>query len=369
MEPKEWQANSGEQPYAESEQHKQYRSQRPRFQSQGRNRDYHGYNRENRDGQDYRQSGYRSQAGYNRNDRENPVGRDQQRTRSNYGERSEQQNFRARGRQQNGFHKQQRHGNRHYNPTRQINYEELPFDPTKPMRLNKFLANAGICSRREADEFIQAGVVSVNGNVVTELGTKITAADRVMFHDQLVQMERKVYILLNKPKDCVTTAEDTHARTTVLDIIKGACQERVYPVGRLDRNTTGVLLLTNDGELATRLTHPKFNKKKIYHVKLDRELTDEDRQQLLQGIEIEPELIIKADAVEFVKDDDLTQVGVEIHSGQNRVVRRMFEKLAYRIIKLDRVFFAGLTKKNLARGKWRFLTQKEVNMLQMGAFE
>ena len=370
MNPKEWQANSGEQPYAESDQRKPARPHRPRFQSQGVASRTNDYNRR----ESYQRDGYQRNDRYRRNGDNNDG-----RQRNNYGERRQYNNENNGGgfrpqqrRQENNFRNNNNNrgnNNRRYNPTRQINYEEPAYDPTKPMRLNKFLANAGICSRREADEFIQAGVISVNGNTVTELGTKITGADRVMFHDQLVQMERKVYILLNKPKDCVTTAEDTHARTTVLDIIKGACHERVYPVGRLDRNTTGVLLLTNDGELATRLTHPKFNKKKIYHVKLDRELTEEDRQRLLAGIEIEPALTVAADAAEYVKDDDATQVGVEIHSGQNRVVRRMFEKLNYKIIKLDRVFFAGLTKKNLARGKWRFLTQKEVNMLQMGAFE
>ncbi len=241
-------------------------------------------------------------------------------------------------------------------------------DPNKPIRLNKFLANAGICSRREADEFIRAGVISVNDVVVSELGTKVLPTDKVMFHNQPVRSERKVYLLLNKPKDCVTTTEDTHARKTVLDLVRNACSERIYPVGRLDRNTTGVLLFTNDGDLAARLTHPKFEKKKIYHATLDKDLSMDAYNTLMSGVMLDDELV-KADAIEFIKENDLKQVGIEIHSGQNRVIRRMFEKVGYKVIRLDRVFFAGLTKKNLPRGKYRFLSQREVNMLLMGAFE
>ena len=241
-------------------------------------------------------------------------------------------------------------------------------DPDAPIRLNKFLANAGVCSRREADEFITAGVVTVNGEVATELGTKIKRSDEVKFHDQLVSIEKKVYVLLNKPKDYVTTSEDPQNRKTVMDLVRNACRERIYPVGRLDRNTTGVLLLTNDGELASKLTHPKYLKKKIYHVYTDKNVTAADLRQMAEGVKLE-DGEIKADAVEYASETDRKQVGIEIHSGKNRIVRRIFEALGYRVIKLDRVFFAGLTKKNLRRGDWRFLTEKEVNMLRMGAFE
>lgn len=258
--------------------------------------------------------------------------------------------------------------NAKYSLKKRIEYNESHIDPTVPVRLNKYLANAGVCSRREADEFIQAGVVSVNGNVVTELGTKVMRTDDVKFHDQTVSMEKKVYVLLNKPKDCVTTSDDPQQRKTVMDLVKNACPERIYPVGRLDRNTTGVLLLTNDGDLASKLTHPKFLKKKIYHVFLDKNVTAHDMQQIADGITLE-DGEIHADAIEYASPTDKSQVGIEIHSGKNRIVRRIFESLGYRVIKLDRVLFAGLTKKNLRRGDWRFLTEKEVDMLRMGAFE
>ena len=267
---------------------------------------------------------------------------------------------------------QRRNGN--YNPNKRYNtqgfseFKTREIDTNKPVRLNKFLANAGICSRREADEFIQAGVITVNGEVVTELGTKVMPTDKVMFHDQTIRSEKKVYLLLNKPKNCVTTTEDTHDRMTVLDLVKNACSERIYPVGRLDRNTTGVLLLTNDGDLASKLTHPKFEKKKIYNATLDKPLDVEAYQTLMGGVDLDGE-IIRPDALEFTTENDRTQIGIEIHSGQNRVVRRLFEKVGYKVMKLDRVFFAGLTKKNLPRGKYRFLTPREVNMLLMGAFE
>ena len=255
-----------------------------------------------------------------------------------------------------------------YSLKKRIEYKEEHIDPTVPVRLNKFLANAGICSRREADEFIQAGVVTVNGNVVTELGTKVMRTDDVKFHDQPVKMEKKVYVLLNKPKDTVTTSDDPQQRKTVMDLVKNACPERIYPVGRLDRNTTGVLLLTNDGDLASKLTHPKFLKKKIYHVFLDKNVTAHDMQQIASGITLE-DGEVHADAIEYASPTDKSQVGIEIHSGKNRIVRRIFESLGYRVVKLDRVQFAGLTKKNLRRGDWRFLTEKEVDMLRMGAFE
>ena len=258
--------------------------------------------------------------------------------------------------------------NSKYSMKKRIEYKEENFDPNEPIRLNKFLANAGVCSRREADEFIQAGVVTVNGEVVTELGTKVLRTDEVKFHDQPVTMEKKVYVLLNKPKDYVTTSDDPQQRKTVMDLVKNACPERIYPVGRLDRNTTGVLLLTNDGDLASKLTHPKFLKKKIYHVYLDKNITAHDIQQIAEGIQLE-DGEIKADDIQYADPVDKKQVGIEIHSGKNRIVRRIFESLGYRVTKLDRVQFAGLTKKNLRRGDWRYLTEEEVDRLRMGSYE
>lgn len=247
-------------------------------------------------------------------------------------------------------------------------YEQNELDPNEPIRLNKFLANSGVSSRREADELIEAGGVLVNGIPVTELGTKITLNDRVEVNGKEVKPENKVYVLLNKPRNCVTTSEDPQERLTVMHLVRSAAKERIYPVGRLDRNTTGVLLLTNDGELASKLVHPSFKKKKIYHVWLDKEVSVDDMQKITDGIELE-DGEMHADAISYVSDDDLSQVGIEIHSGRNRIVRRIFEHLGYRVIKLDRVYFAGLTKKNLGRGKWRYLTQQEVNNLKMGAFD
>lgn len=273
--------------------------------------------------------------------------------------------------QQNRFNRQQ-NGNYNphakYNVQKQYKYREENFDPDEPIRLNKYLANAGVCSRREADEFIAAGVVKVNGVAVSELGTKVKRSDEVMFHEQAVKLEHKIYVLLNKPKNCVTTSDDPQARMTVMDLVKDACRERIFPVGRLDRNTTGVLLLTNDGDMASKLTHPKFLKKKIYHVWMDKPVNVSDMQKLAEGIELE-DGEIHADAISYVSDIDKSQIGIEIHSGRNRIVRRMFESLGYHVIKLDRVYFAGLTKKNLKRGQWRYLTDKEVSMLRMGAFE
>ena len=252
-------------------------------------------------------------------------------------------------------------------PFKQIKYKESA-DPTAPIRLNKYLANAGVCSRREADTFIQAGVVKVNGTVITELGTKITRADDVTFQDKPIQLESKVYVLLNKPKGFVTTTDDPENRKTVMDLVKSACSERIYPVGRLDRGTTGVLLLTNDGDLASKLTHPRYEKRKIYQVWVDKPVTAEHMQEIADGVELE-DGELHVDAVSYVTEDDLTQIGIEIHSGKNRIVRRLFEKFDYRVLKLDRVYFAGLTKKQLSRGRWRYLTEKEVNMLRMGAFD
>lgn len=277
-----------------------------------------------------------------------------------YGERS------TGDRPQRPFGNRPKRNNGVYSNRKQQVYREQHEDPTKPVRLNKFLANAGICSRREADDFIQAGVITVNGVTVDSLGAKVLPTDDVRFHDQPVRRERKVYILLNKPKNTVTTTDDPQERHTVIDIVRNACPERIYPVGRLDRNTTGVLLLTNDGDLAAKLTHPKYNKKKVYAATLDKELDEVDEAILRAGVVLDDERIIP-DALEFPKADR-KHIGLEIHSGQNRVVRRMFEKIGYKVVTLDRVSFAGLTKKNVGRGKWRFLTPKEVAFLQMGQF-
>ena len=300
----------------------------------------------------------------------------QQRQQGGYQQRGYQQRGYQQGgyQQRGGYGQPRRQHTPGYNPNakyslkKRIEYKEENIDPNEPIRLNKYLVNAGVCSRREADEYIQAGAVLVNGTVVTELGTKVLRSDEVKFRDQPVTMEKKVYVLLNKPKDYVTTSDDPQQRKTVMDLVKNACEERIYPVGRLDRNTTGVLLLTNDGDLASKLTHPKFLKKKVYHVYLDKPVTATDLQKIAEGIELE-DGEVHADAIEYASPTDEKQVGIEIHSGKNRIVRRIFESLGYRVVKLDRVQFAGLTKKNLRRGDWRFLTQKEVEMLRMGAFE
>ena len=356
----------------------QQRSYQPRGGYQPRQQG--GYQPRQQGGyQPRQQGGYRSN--YNNNDEGGYQPRQQGGYRPRYNNDGEQQGgYQPRGgyQQRGGYGQQQRGGygqqrggydpNAKYSLKKRIEYKEENFDPNEPVRLNKFLANAGVCSRREADEFIQAGVVKVNGEVVTELGTKVLRTDEVMFHDQPVTLEKKVYVLLNKPKDYVTTSDDPQQRKTVMDLVKNVCPERIYPVGRLDRNTTGVLLLTNDGDLASKLTHPKFLKKKVYHVYLDKNVSAADMQQIAEGIELE-DGEVHADAIEYAKEDDKSQVGIEIHSGKNRIVRRIFESLGYRVIKLDRVQFAGLTKKNLRRGDWRFLTEKEVDMLRMGAFE
>jgi len=272
---------------------------------------------------------------------------------------------------QGGYNRPHRDGydpNAKYSHKKRLEYKEEHIDPTQPLRLNKYLSNAGVCSRRDADKYIQAGVVKVNGEVVTELGTKVLRTDTVLFHDDLVKIEKKVYVLLNKPKGYVTTSEDPQNRKTVMDLVKDACPERIYPVGRLDRNTTGVLLMTNDGELASKLTHPKFLKKKIYHIHTDHNVTAADMRQIAEGVMLE-DGEAKADAIEYASPTDKKQVGLEIHSGKNRIVRRIFAHLGYQVVKLDRVYFAGLTKKNVRRGDWRFLTEKEVGMLRMGAYE
>ena len=384
----------GERPYRSSYNNRgNYgdRPQRPRFNAEdGEQRSFRPRTNYNREGGEQRS--FRPRTNYNR---EGGYSSDRpQRPRYN-AEGGEQRSFRPRT---GGFHTEggyssdrpqrprfqggdqprgarpQRPRTAGYNPNakysmkKQIEYKDILTDPNEPVRLNKFLANAGICSRREADEFIAAGVVSVNGEVVTELGTKIKRTDEVKFHDQPVSVERKVYVLLNKPKDCVTTSDDPQDRKTVMHCVKDACKERIYPVGRLDRNTTGVLLLTNDGDLASKLTHPKFLKKKIYHVYCDKNVTKADLDQIAAGITLE-DGEIHADAISYASDTDKKQVGIEIHSGKNRIVRRIFESLGYKVIKLDRVYFAGLTKKGLKRGDWRYLTEQEVNFLRMGSFE
>ena len=357
---------------------------RPRYNSERPQRPYHNDRyQQNADGEQ-REGGYRPR--YNSERPQRPYGDRPQRP---YQPRYEQGNT-----WENGSDRPQRfnnfdgdnYGNRRpnfrkpggkkpytsttkYAKKKQILYTEEINDPNEELRLNKYLANAGICSRREADEFITAGVVTVNGQVATELGTRVKRGDEVRFHDQLVNIERKIYLILNKPKDCVTTVEDPQERHTVMEYVKGACKERIYPVGRLDRNTTGVLLFTNDGELATKLTHPSYMKKKVYHARLDKPISEEDLQKLLDGIELE-DGAIRVDAISYAdKDTDHTQVGVEIHSGRNRIVRRMFEAIGYHVVRLDRTQFAGLTKKNLKRGDWRFLTEREVNTLRMGSYE
>ena len=245
--------------------------------------------------------------------------------------------------------------------------DTAPTEIQEVVRLNKFIANSGVCSRREADTLIQSGVVTVNGEVVTELGTKVNIlTDDIRFNGQRLKGEEKVYIVMNKPKGYVTTASDPHAEKTVMDLLKG-CPTRVFPVGRLDKNTTGVLMFTNDGEMAERLTHPSYNKKKIYQVVLDAPLSDEDQQKILAGIELS-DGVVAADELEFIDAHDHRQLGIEIHSGKNRIVRRIFESLGYEVSALDRVYFAGLTKKGLKKSDWRYLTEGEVNILKMGAY-
>jgi 23S rRNA pseudouridine2605 synthase len=236
------------------------------------------------------------------------------------------------------------------------------------IRLNKYIAASGVCSRREADRLISAGLVSVNGKTVTTLGTKVSPTDDVRYNGERIRNERKVYLVLNKPKDFVTTTEDPRERKTVMQLVKHACQERIYPVGRLDRNTTGILMFTNDGEMAKKLTHPGYNKKKIYHIFLDKAFSAGDMKKLAAGIELD-DGFIQPDAISYTSNENKRELGLELHSGRNRVVRRMFEALGYRVVKLDRVYFAGLTKKNLPRGKWRFLTEKEIRMLRTNAYE
>ena len=359
------------------------RPQRPRFNSnseEGSERQYRPRTNYNREGGEQRQ--YRPRTNYNREGGEQRPYSPRPRVGGynqggGYNREGGDRPYRPRTggyNQGGGYNRPYRPRTSDYNPNakyslkKQIEYKDILTDPNEPIRLNKFLANAGVCSRREADEFITAGVVSVNGVIVTELGTKIKRTDEVKFHDEPVSIERKAYVLLNKPKDCVTTSDDPQERKTVMDFVKGACKERIYPVGRLDRNTTGVLLLTNDGDLASKLTHPKYLKKKIYHVYCDKNVAKADLDQIAAGITLD-DGDIHADAISYASDTDKSQVGIEIHSGKNRIVRRIFESLGYKVVKLDRVYFAGLTKKGLRRGDWRYLTEQEVNMLRMGSFE
>lgn len=373
---------------AENLQHQPYQHNNQgyrRYNNQGGYNRQSGYsdNRQNGYNNQNRQGGYNNrQGGYNNQNRQGGYNNRQ----GGYNNQNRQGGYNNR---QGGYNNQNRQGgynNRNNQRPRhnefgmpyggksfvprpkRVEYEQVIPDPNEQIRLNKFMANSGICSRREADEFIQQGLVKVNGNVVTELGIKISHSDTVEYDEKVVALERKTYILLNKPKDCVTTSDDPNGRTTVMDLVKGACDERIYPVGRLDRNTTGVLLLTNDGDLASKLTHPKYVKKKIYHVWTDKDISEEDMQTIADGIELE-DGPIHADAISYATDTDRNQAGIEIHSGRNRIVRRIFESLGYHVTKLDRVYFAGLTKKNLPRGRWRYLTQEEVNYLKMGSFE
>ncbi len=348
------------------------------------NNNYNNYNNHRQGGYNNgpRQGGYNNrQGGYNNGPRQGGYNNGPRQGGYNNGPRQGGYNNGPRqggynNRQQGGYN---RNNNRKNSPfpgkgksfvprPKPIEYEMPIPDPNEQIRLNKFMANAGICSRREADEYIQQGLVKVNGQVVTELGTKISHSDVVEYDSKVVALERKCYILLNKPKDCVTTSDDPNGRLTVMDLVKGACNERIYPVGRLDRNTTGVLLLTNDGDLASKLTHPQYVKKKIYHVWTDKDISEDDMQRIADGIELE-DGEIHADAISYATETDRNQAGIEIHSGRNRIVRRIFESLGYHVTKLDRVYFAGLTKKNLPRGRWRYLTQQEVNFLKMGSFE
>ncbi len=359
-------ADSTYQPTAEGGYQPRQNGYQPR--QNGYNNRQGGYNNMNRQGgynNMNRQGGYNNmnrQGGYNNMNRQG--GYNNMNRQGGYNNMNRQGGYNNRNQ---NFRKQQ--NNMKFTPRpKQVDYVLEDIDPSEQIRLNKYMANAGICSRREADEYITQGLVKVNGEVVTELGTKITRNDVVEYDEKVVTPERKCYVLLNKPKDCVTTSDDPNGRLTVLDLVKNACQERIYPVGRLDRNTTGVLLLTNDGDLASKLTHPKFVKKKIYQVWTDKDITEEDMQRIADGITLD-DGEIHADAISYVSETDRNQAGIEIHSGRNRIVRRIFESLGYRVTKLDRVYFAGLTKKNLPRGRWRYLTQEEVNFLRMGSFE
>lgn len=329
---------------------------------------------EDRGGYDEQEGGYKPRRQFSPN-RPYGQGKGQDRTqgkggfeqreqRKGQGGRGNKPNFVPKGK---GQKPQNNRPQKQTKPRPRYEFEEQS-EPETSVRLNKFLAHAGVASRREADQLILAGAVVVNGTPVLELGTKVAPTDRVEVNGKVLTAEEKVYILLNKPRNVVTTTEDPQERLTVLNLVRNAATERIYPVGRLDRNTTGVLLLTNDGDLASKLVHPSFKKKKIYQVWLDKEVAPEDMQKLADGVELS-DGEMHADAISYVDEEDHTQVGIEIHSGKNRVVRRLFEALGYRVLKLDRVYFAGLTKKNLGRGKWRYLTEQEVINLKNGFFD
>jgi len=317
-------------------------------------------NRDSRDGNYHQRDGNRASSYGNRSSRD--------------GNRSDSGNYSRDSREKPRFRKDGPKApyKKYSKPKKVSDAENIPikreFNEAGEMRLNRYLAHAGISSRRQADDYIKAGLVTVNGVVVTEMGVKIKRGDDIRYNGERLATEKKVYILVNKPKDYVTTSDDEMGRKTVLDLVADACPERVYPVGRLDRNTTGVILLTNDGDLAGKLTHPKYNKKKIYHVVLDKNLKAADLKAITAGITLE-DGFIQPDAVSIISPEKKNEVGIEIHSGKNRIVRRIFEQLGYDIVRLDRVYFAGLTKKNLARGKWRFLSEKEISMLLMNSYE
>ena len=338
------------------------------------------FNREERGERSFNRA-ERGERTFNREERSNDRGfnRTERGERSfNRGERTER-SFNRGERTERTFNREERSNDRGFKggakrtsaPKRDEKPRSYPkYNPnqtTGEIRLNRFISQSGVCSRREADDFILAGVVTVNGQVVTELGTKILPTDEVRFHDEKLQGEKNVYLVLNKPKGYVTSLEDPHAEKTVMDLVKNACTERVYPVGRLDKNSLGLLLITNDGDITRQLTHPSYHKKKIYQVTLDKPLTRADMDSLTEGITLEDGDIF-ADEVAYASEDKRT-VGVEIHSGRNRIVRRMFEHLGYTVQKLDRVYYAGLTKKNLKRGDWRFLTRDEVMRLKTGQYE
>lgn len=342
-------------------------------QRYGNNNNYNQYNNSNGEGDyqprpRYNSEGYHSESGDGYQPRQRYGGQKQGGYQTNRQGGYQRNGVGGNRYGQKGPRQMQRPGKSFTPRPKRVEYEQPEVDPNEEVRLNKFIANAGICSRREADDLITKGLIKVNGQVVTELGSKITAKDIVEYNDKVVTTEKKCYVLLNKPKDTVTTVDDPNGRKTVMDLVRNACEERIYPVGRLDRNTTGVLLLTNDGDLASKLTHPQYVKKKIYHVWTDRDIAEEDMQRIADGIELE-DGPIHADAISYATETDRNQAGIEIHSGRNRIVRRIFESLGYHVTKLDRVYFAGLTKKNLPRGRWRYLTQDEVNFLKMGSFE
>ncbi|MBP9082511.1 MAG: pseudouridine synthase [Bacteroidia bacterium] len=329
---------------------------RPYEKRTGSYRDYKDKGRETESGDREERSSDRPSRPYNATGRSGKKPFEKKRER--YADRDHSKEMRGR------FDKDRGSKSRSEKPSGTRKKSSFTPDDNGSIRLNRYISNAGICSRREADELIVAGVISINGEIVTELGTKVNAGDVVKYHDQTLKTEKHVYVLLNKPKDYITTTEDPDERKTVMALVHDACKERIFPVGRLDRNTTGLLLLTNDGELTKRLTHPSGEIKKLYQVELDRNLTQGDMLRAAEGVELE-DGIASFDEIQYVSTDDKTIIGVELHSGKNRIVRRIFEAMDYKVRKLDRTTFAGLTKKDLPRGRWRFLTEMEVNMLKM----